>query len=64
MRLTPEQADQLHRALSDKLGYLTRLQARMERVGFRPNDPLFLRVKRAHDHARSGSNGPLSGVQK
>jgi hypothetical protein len=49
MTLTAEQAERLHRALAEKLGYLTRLKARMERVGFRRNDPLFQRVQRAHD---------------
>jgi hypothetical protein len=47
--VTAEQAERLHKALGAHLRYLGRLHARMEKVGFVPGDPLFERVKKAHD---------------
>ena len=43
------QAAKLHRTLQPTLGYLYRLRERMQKVGFLPNDPLFLRVCQAYD---------------
>lgn len=43
------QAKRLHEALGPTVGYLSRLQARMEKRGFPPNDPLFQLVGKARD---------------
>ena len=47
--LSAEQVERLHRALGTHLRYFGRLQARMDTVGFVPGDPLYERVKKAHD---------------
>jgi hypothetical protein len=46
---TIAQAQRMHDALAPTLGYLTRLQQRMDRVGFIPADPLYRDVRAAHD---------------
>ena len=43
------QAEKLHVALTPSLRYLGRLRARMETVGFLPNDKLYQLVTRAYD---------------
>ena len=47
--LTTSQAATIREALQASLSYLYRLRLRMEKAGFPPNDPLFLRVCAAYD---------------
>ena len=47
--LTTEQAQAIRKSLFRLANYLYRLKSRMERVGFRPNDELYLKVKAAYD---------------
>ena len=47
--LSTGQAERLKEALGPQLRYLGRLLARMEKVGFVPSDPLYQKVKAAHD---------------
>lgn len=47
--LTPVQARRVLDALYPHLGYLLRLQRRMEHVGFLPGNPLLQRVAAAYD---------------
>ncbi len=49
-KLRPWQARKIRVSLEKSLGYLTRLQRRMELTGFPQNDPLFaLTVRARHD---------------
>lgn len=41
-QLTPKQARELHRRLTEMLGFLNRLLRRMEQRGFPQSDPLYL----------------------
>jgi hypothetical protein len=43
------QAQVINRALYHGLNYLCRLRARMQKVGFHPDDPLVLLVSEAYD---------------
>ena len=43
------QAEQLKESLGPQLRYLSRLVARMEKVGFVPSDPLYQKAKAARD---------------
>ena len=47
--LQPWQAEKIKNSLAPHLGYLHRLQRRMEQVGFPPTDPLYQLVSRAYD---------------
>jgi hypothetical protein len=48
--LRPWQALKIRKSLEKALGYLARLQRRMELMGFPPNDPLFvMTVRTRHD---------------
>ena len=47
--LTVQQAEQLQQAISEHAQYFGRLRTRMEKIGFVPGDPLYERVKMAHD---------------
>jgi hypothetical protein len=46
-QLRPWQARKIRKALVPALGYLTRLQRRMELTGFPPNDPLYVATVKA-----------------
>src|SRR5436190_6200094 len=46
-KLRPWQARKIREALQRALGYLTRLQRRMELTGFPPNDPLYVATVKA-----------------
>ena len=46
--LMPWQAKRIAAALRPALGYLSRLQRRMEQRGFPPRDPLYQLVERAY----------------
>jgi len=63
--LTTAQAQAISKSLFDSLNYLF-LNSRMEKVGFKPDDPLYVKVKAAYDavfdlsidlHYRGCSNG-------
>jgi hypothetical protein len=43
------QAAKLNRTIHPAVGYLYRLRAQMQKVGFLPNDPLFKRVCATYD---------------
>jgi hypothetical protein len=47
--LTTAQAQAISKSLFHSLNDLYRLKSRMERVGFKPDDPLFVKVKAAYD---------------
>ena len=47
--LTPAQAAIVNKSIRRHLNYLYRLMSRMNRVGFKPNDPLIVKVKAAYD---------------
>ena len=47
--LTAQQAERLQQDIMQHARYFGRLRARMEKVGFVPGDPLYERVKKAHD---------------
>jgi hypothetical protein len=47
--LTPEQAGTLYRGLVGGMNYLLRLRTRMEKAGFRPDDPVYEMVYKAYD---------------
>ncbi len=47
--LTVRQAEGLQQAIAQHAQYFGRLRNRMEKVGFVPGDPLYERVKKAHD---------------
>jgi hypothetical protein len=49
MKLQPWQARKVHRALQPSVGYLYRLKARMQKVGFLDNDLLYQLVSQAYD---------------
>jgi hypothetical protein len=51
--LTREQAAYLHNLLGPTTGYLTRLQRRMEQVGFAPADRLYRQVTAAQNAMQS-----------
>ena len=51
--LTADQLRELHRVIGQYLGYLNRLRARMERVGFPNNDPLYRLVVDAAERMHS-----------
>ncbi len=64
--LTTDQAKEINAALYGSLNYLCRLRERMEKKGFKPDDPLFVLVEKAYDamrrltgdlHYRSCSSG-------
>jgi hypothetical protein len=42
------QAGTMRKSLQASLSYLHRLQRRMEKTGFPPDDPLFVRVRKAY----------------
>jgi hypothetical protein len=46
-QLRPWQARKIRKALQPALGYLARLQRRMELTGFPPNDPLYVATVKA-----------------
>lgn len=48
-QLTPRQARELHRRLTEMLGFLNRLLRRMEQRGFPQRDPLYLASVDARD---------------
>ena len=48
-RMTCWQAEQVNKALYPLANYLVRLRSRMEKVGFLPDDPVFLLVAKAQD---------------
>jgi hypothetical protein len=48
-QLETGQATRIYQALWPALNYLFRLRTRMEEVGFRPDDPLYLLVAKAYD---------------
>jgi hypothetical protein len=47
--IKPEQAATIRKAARPMLNYLTRLQQRMERIGFPLNDPFYQSVKKARE---------------
>jgi hypothetical protein len=47
--IQPAQAAAIRKIVWPMLGYLTRLQQRMEKVGFTLNDPLYQSVKKARE---------------
>jgi hypothetical protein len=47
--LTPEQAGTLYRGLVGGMTYLLRLRTRMEKTGFKPDDPVYRLVCQAYD---------------
>src|SRR5262249_8197849 len=47
--ITPAQAAIVNKSIRRHLNYLYRLKSRMEKVGFKPDDPLFVKVKAAYD---------------
>jgi hypothetical protein len=47
--LTPEQAGTLYRGLVGGMNYLLRLRTRMEKAGFKPDDPVYQMVFKAYD---------------
>ena len=47
--VTRSQATDINKALFPKLNYIFRLRARMQKVGFPPDDPLFDLVCKAYD---------------
>ena len=47
--LTPAQAAIVNKSIRRLLNYLYRLMSRMEKVGFKPDDPVFVKVKAAYD---------------
>ena len=51
--LRPWQAERMLEVLRPTLGYLSRLQRRMEKVGFLPTDPLYVQVRLAYDSMHS-----------
>jgi len=60
--LTTAQAQAISKSLFRLANYLYRLKSRMEKVGFLPSDPLFVKVKAAYDavfdlHYRGCSGG-------
>ena len=48
-RMTCWQAEQINKALFPLANYLVRLRSRMEKVGFLPDDPVFMLVSKAQD---------------
>ena len=50
--LDPRVADQLARAVRQRLDWFGRLRRRMELRGFPPTDPLYLAVTRCYDAAQ------------
>jgi hypothetical protein len=50
--LDPHVADQLARAVRQRLDWFGRLRRRMELRGFPPTDPLYLAVSRCYDAAQ------------
>ena len=51
--LRPWQAMRMLDVLRPTLGYLSRLQSRMEKVGFLPTDPLYVGVRLEYDAMHS-----------
>jgi hypothetical protein len=51
-QLTKEQVTRLHETLFPTVNLLNRLERRMTRLGFPPNDPLYLAVVKAQSAAR------------
>jgi len=49
MKLQPWQARRVHRALGPSVGYLSRLKARMLKVGFTQDDLLYQLVSQSYD---------------
>ena len=48
-KLTPEQGRRLAETVGPMLGYLYRLAHWMQRVGWKPDDPLYVAAWQAHD---------------
>jgi hypothetical protein len=48
-KLQPWQARRVHRSLQPSVGYLYRLKARMQKLGFLDNDLLYQLVSQAYD---------------
>jgi hypothetical protein len=49
MKLQPWQARRVHQALQPSVGYLSRLKARMLKVGFKQDDLLYQLVSQSYD---------------
>ena len=49
MKLQPWQARRVHRAIQPSVGYLSRLKARMLKVGFTQDDLLYQLVSQSYD---------------
>jgi hypothetical protein len=51
--ITTKQARQIYESLYPLANYLVRLVNRMERRGFLPNDPLYMKARDAHNETNS-----------
>lgn len=67
-RLTPRQGEKLADTVGPMLGYVYRLACRMERMGWKPDDPLYVAAWQSyyalhdlHVHARYASCTPGTG---